>query len=520
MPIEFQQFPANWRLPLFWLEVDPSMAGLPVTREPALMVGQMFTVAKGGSNAGTAAPDIPVPVGTLQQAKALFGEGSQIERMFAAFFNNTFAQEVWAAPVAEPSAGTAATGTLTVATPPTQAGTLDLYIAGQHLAIGVAANDTTTSVASNIATAIGNMDTLPVTASPAVGVVTLTCKWKGSTGNDINVSANYYGSIGGEDYPMGLTLTFPTNNLLSGGTGSPIFSNVITALGEQDFKYVAMPFTDATSIGAWIAEYGFGDTGRWGWMRQLYGVIYSAYRATYANMLAFAATQNSGILSILGVEQLAPSPVWEFAAAYCSKGARSSVNDPARPLQTLTLDGVLTAPFHKRFLKSELQVFATAGIATQAASFETGAPPMILRESTTYQLNKYGMSDDAYELVTTMTTLTRLFRNMKQAITSKFPRHKLADDGTRFGAGQAIVTPKIIKAELIAQYRIDEFNGLVENAAAFKANLIVERDPNDPNRVNVLYPPDLINQLRVFAVLAQFRLQYNRGVDSGIGALA
>ena len=51
---------------------------------------------------------------------------------------------------------------------------------------------------------------------------------------------------------------------------------------------------------------------------------------------------------------------------------------------------------------------------------------------------------------------------------------------------------------------------------AFKNNLIVERDPNDPNRVNVLYPPDLINQLRIFAVLAQFRLQYNRGVDTEV----
>jgi hypothetical protein len=50
----------------------------------------------------------------------------------------------------------------------------------------------------------------------------------------------------------------------------------------------------------------------------------------------------------------------------------------------------------------------------------------------------------------------------------------------------------------------------------FKRNLLVERDPNDPNRVNVLYPPDLINQLRIFAVLAQFRLQYDRGIDTQI----
>ena len=48
--------------------------------------------------------------------------------------------------------------------------------------------------------------------------------------------------------------------------------------------------------------------------------------------------------------------------------------------------------------------------------------------------------------------------------------------------------------------------------------LLVERDPNDPNRVNVLYPPDLINQLRIFAVLAQFRLQFDRGIDIEITA--
>ena len=95
---------------------------------------------------------------------------------------------------------------------------------------------------------------------------------------------------------------------------------------------------------------------------------------------------------------------------------------------------------------------------------------------------------------------------------AKGPRQRCQDDKTR------CTKPRIsrLKAELVSQYRIDEFNGLVEDIAAFKNNLIVERDPNDPNRVNVLYPPDLVNQLRVFAVLAQFRLQYDRGVDLAI----
>ena len=136
---------------------------------------------------------------------------------------------------------------------------------------------------------------------------------------------------------------------------------------------------------------------------------------------------------------------------------------------------------------------AVASIATQGINGD--GVPAIKRESTTYQKNLYGQGDDAYELVPTLATLAALFRSQRYAITSKYPRHKLADDGTIFGSGQAIVTPKIIKAELIAQYRVDEFLGRVENAVAFKNNLIVERDPTDPNRVNVLYPPDLINQL-------------------------
>jgi phage tail sheath gpL-like len=188
--------------------------------------------------------------------------------------------------------------------------------------------------------------------------------------------------------------------------------------------------------------------------------------------------------------------------------------DPARPLQSLHLENIIPAKGQDRFLLSQLNILSLAGIATQR-TLQDGVP-MITRETTTYTLNLYGNTDDAYTDVTTLATLAKLLRNQRQAITSKYPRHKLANDGTRFGAGQAIVTPKIIKAELVAQYRMDEFNGLVEDAINFKNNLIVERDPNDPNRVNVLYPPDLVNQLRVFAVLAQFRLQFNRGIDLAI----
>ena len=117
----------------------------------------------------------------------------------------------------------------------------------------------------------------------------------------------------------------------------------------------------------------------------------------------------------------------------------------------------------------------------------------------------------------TLATLARVIRTLRQSITQKFPRHKLANDGTRFGEGQAIVTPNIIRAELIARYSEMESLGLVENTPAFSAARIVERNQTDPNRVDVLFLPDLINQLRIFALLAQFRLQFPT-VNAGAAA--
>lgn len=216
----------------------------------------------------------------------------------------------------------------------------------------------------------------------------------------------------------------------------------------------------------------------------------------------------------MSVEMASQSPVFEWAAAYAAKAQRALVNDPARPLQALTLNKIRAAPIHERFDFVELNSLASNGLAIQKIGGDK--QPMIAREQTTYQLNLYGQTDDAYELVTTLATLAKLLRNQRHAITSKFPRHKLANDGTRFGPGQAIVTPGIIKGELIAQYQQDMWSGLVEDLRNFKRHLLVERDPDNPNRVNVLYPPDLINQLRIFAVLAQFRLQYDRGIDNQI----
>lgn len=501
--VSFNQIPPDYKLPGTSIEVDPSQAGTPVNLKFGLLPGIKLST-------GSAPANVPIAVGTQADADALFGAGSMLARMFAVWFRINRSSPLFALPVAEPSGGVAATGAITVTTAPSAAGTLYLYIAGQRVAVGLTSSETTATAATKIAAAISAATNLPVTAAAATNLVTLTAKWKGLSGNDITMSDSYLGAYGGETRPTGLVLTYSGSGNLASGTGVPDWSSAIANLGDAPYKFVALPDTDTGSLGAWAAEYGFGDNGRWGWMRQSYGQIFTAKRDTYANLVTWGGTNNSPFIHPMAVEVGSPSPVWEWAAAYAAQAARAFTIDPARPLQTLTLDGVLPAATAGRFSKTQLNALAKVGLSIQGTNIDgnTGGVPQILREQSSYQRNSLGQPDNAFEVATTLATLDEIFNRLRQSISNKYPRHKLANDGTRFGAGQAIVTPKIVKAELIAEYGRMEYDGLVENVTAFKDALIVQRSSTEPNTLECLYPPDLINQLRRFNVQAQFRLQF------------
>src|SRR5262245_47631146 len=160
MPVSFNQIPANWRMPLYWVEVDPSMAGYPRSRLTSLIIGTMRST-------GTAIPDVPVPVPSQADARQLFGYGSMLDAMVESFTTNNFAQELWVVPIAEATAGQAATGTMTVTAPATSAGTLPIYIAGRRVQVAVAAGQDVAVVGGNIAKAINADPSMPVIATTA-----------------------------------------------------------------------------------------------------------------------------------------------------------------------------------------------------------------------------------------------------------------------------------------------------------------------------------------------------------------
>lgn len=491
MAISFNQIPDNLRVPLVYIEFDNSNAvlGTPDIEYKLLVLGQMLA-------AGTADEAAPVRVLSADHAVSLFGNGSMLAEMFDAIKGADKYLETWAIPLSDDDAGVAATGTITITGSATAAGTLNCYIGGRRVRASVAALDTAAEVATALAAAINAYSAAPglaVTASADAGVVTLTARHKGESGNDIDIRLNYYT---GETLPAGLSVTL---DVMANGAANPDVADAIDVMGDEWWNGLVMPWTDGANMTALESEL----EDRWGPMSMQDGIAYTALRETHTGAATWSSTRNNHLDSCMPADGSPTSP-WVWAAVYATVACGSLSIDPARPLQTLVLTGVLAPAKEDRWTKEERNLLLYDGLST----FTVGSDGTVRieRAVTTYQTNAYGLPDPSYLDVTTPATLSYIRYATRSRITQKFPRHKLADDGTRFGPGQAIVTPSIIRSELLALFRELEERGLVENFEQYKQDLLVERNADDRNRLDVLSPPDIVNQLRVFAEQIQFIL--------------
>ena len=494
MSVGFGTIPSDLRVPLFYAEVDGSMANSGMTTLRRLLVGQVNDDA-----AGEEVGKLSI-VSRTTEARAIAGDGSMLAAMHKQLRAIDPAGEVWCLPL-KVAEGAVATATVTLTGTVSQAGLINLYVAGQRVQATAVNQSTAAVVATALAKKISDAIDLPVTAAAAEGVITLTSKFKGVLANDIQVAVNRLGRVNGEVTPPGLTVVVTP---MTGGVGTPDMAAALAALGDEPFEFIGQPWTDTPTLDAW--EDAMDDSaGRWSWAKQIYGHVYSARRGTLGEHVAAGRVRNDPHMTVLGFEKGIPQPAWEVAAQLTARTAVFISADPACPTQTGKLSGIDPAPFSERFMLTEFQSLLGYGVAT--ANYDGGSM-CIQRAVTTYQRNAYNQPDDSYLDSETLHQSAHVLRYLRNRITSKYGRHKLANDGTNFGPGQRIVTPLVIRGELIAAYGELERLGIVENMEMFKANLIVERDPQTPNRLNVLFPPDLVNQLRVFALLYQFRLQY------------
>ena len=491
MTIPFKTIPANLRVPLFYAEVDNSRANTAVAVQRALIIGQ-YSALSG------AVVNVPILSQGSADAAAKFGAGSNLALMVDAYRQNDTFGELWCLPVADDAGGVAATGSLQFTAAATVNGAFYLYVAGYRYALPVLSTQTVSQLATALAALVNANAASPVTASTSTGTVTFTAVNKGPTGNDIDIRVNYAGAAGGEASPTGLAWTITP---MASGATAPSLTAALANLASKSFDFIVSPYTDSTSLDA-LKSLLNDSTGRWSYQQQLYGHVFAARAGTVGALTTFGSGRNHQHESVLGIYD-SPTPAWLVAAALGGAAAASLRSDPGLPLQTVVLRGVLPPPVQSRFTLASRNSLLYTGVSTfTAADDGTVAIENLI---TTYQTNAFGAADNSYLQVETLFLLSFVLRDLSGVITSKFARVKLADNGTRTSAPN-VVTPNTIRAELIARYRVLEENGYVQNGDVFKNGLVVERNAQNPNRVDVLWPGILIAQLRVFALLAQFRL--------------
>ncbi|MBP1034360.1 phage tail sheath subtilisin-like domain-containing protein [Serratia fonticola] len=482
------------RVPLVYIEIDNSMAlnSAPALQHKILVIGQQLATA-------TAAPLTQNRITSDSTADQLYGRGSMLAEMLKTLRKGNSYTETWAMGIDDLAAGAAATAELTVTGAATTAGTLALMVCGTSVQVGIKAEDTAATVATAIVTAVNTVATLPITAAvkaEATDTVVFTAKWKGKTTNDHDVRINYYV---GEQTPAGLSVT---TTAFTNGTGTPDMAEVVASLGDEWFNHIVCPYNDVASLNTLRDEL----LERWGPVKMIEAIAYTAVRGTHAQTGTWGESRNDFLITALGTN-LAPQPAYLWAAAYAGVAAYYLAIDPARPLQTLALPGLLAPAKEVRWDMVERNLHLYDGVATHFV--DVGGNVCIEREITTYRVNRFGDADTSYLDITSPATLGHIRYIIKNRFTNRYPRHKLADDDVlaTLQPGQPVMTPKLCREELL-DIALTELipAGLVEDFDDYKDTLSVVRDTNDMNRLNFIIHPNIINQLRILAGLIQFKL--------------
>lgn len=476
MSINLALIPINFLVPGVYVEIDNKGAsGAPPMRKTALAIGTRLST-------GTIAAEIVKPITSASQAREYWGRGSMLAEMCATFLAaNPFA-ELRAVALAEDAGGVKATKTVTVTGTATEAGTIAFVWGGRKVRVAVASGDTQNTIATSIKAAVDLELDQPTVATRVDNVVTATCRWKGATGNDISIVHSYYV---GEKLPAGVAVAIADGVT---GTTDPDVTDAIAALGgDTQYYSIIMPYTDDANMDVLEAEL----ESRWGPMRAIPGHGFAAFRDDFTDTQTYGDARNSPFMSVLGTGP-SPTPPWLWAASLAANEVAE--NDPAVPRQNTKLLGVLPPQNDvDQFTLAERNLLLLDGIATYKI---VAGQPYLERLVTTYQENANGQADTSYRDIETMRNLADIRYQVAYVFTSKYPQAKLGNDGENFDPGQLVMTPKKARGEIIALFEGLNRKARVEDLDSFKKALLVERDPDDPNRLLAFIPPDLVNQFR------------------------
>ena len=455
-------------------------------------------------SAGSMAEAVPMYCASLEEADQLAGPGSMLREMYRIARRNAPVQEIWL--LAAAATGVAGIWTLTVGTPPAAGGVGVLSIAGETVQVTIGAGDDDEAVAAAIAAAVnGFFDRLtgamlPVTATASGEVATLTARNAGVVYNDLDIVVPT--TVAGNAFVGLVTIAHPT-----AGSGSPDLSAALAGLGDEPFDWIASPFSDTTNLDRYktlLSDVG----GRWSYDRQLYGHVFTAALGTTSELTTIGLARNDRHVSILGRIAASgdPNPSWLWVAGVLARVvpwlSDGSNGNASRNQTGLTVEGLRTPRDRSKWPNyATRNTFLKSGLSTWLQTIDGGVA--IDKLVTGYRTNSLGQPDETFRDIQWVGQLTYGLRYLRAVLSYEHGNKAIADSNP--GGDDAISTVADIEATLIHAYRARP--GICENAELFAEPLVVERNRESPNRVDISMRIDRVNPLDVFAAQARLYSQ-------------
>ena len=467
--ISFDNIPASIRKPGKYIEFNTRLAvrTLPNNKQRMLIVGQR-------TSAGTIAEKIPTQVFSDKEAEIYFGPGSMCHLMTRAAITANPYLDLTVIALDDASAGQPAVGTVTIGGAATGTGVLTLYVGTKKVEIAIATTTAAAAVAAALKAELDKHPDLPVTASVAEAVVTLTAKNEGLCGNDIHLSYVLTNA-------PGATVTIVA---MATGAANPTLADALAAVFGEQYDIIVTPYNNQTDL-ATLKTHLDSVSGP---LEQRPGTGVYGMNGALATATTLSGQVNSGRILCAyhryTAATLVQSMPYEIAAAFGAVMAWEE--DPARPLNTLELKGIAAANIADRLSRTEQENLLYNGVSP--TEIGPGETVQIVRAISTYLQDPQGIDDISLLDITTIRTLDYVRKAVRTRISLRFPREKLSSK-----------TPPKVRSEILDVLLQLQDLEIVEEVEANKDGLIVERDLQDPNRLDARIPADVVNGLHVFA---------------------
>lgn len=492
---------ANDPVPGNYIEINfaQGAASLGTGTYAILLMGNKLSTGSATVDTVIYGPVSATPLVTTQDAISLFGQGSELHRMWLRTVKVNQGVPVYAIAVTE-SAGAKATGIVTFATSATANGSVRTYVGDDFVDTAVTSGDNVTTIAAAVAVDVNTRLDWAVTATSALGVLTLTAKQKGPRGNFIRFAAVMSSSS------MGTTSTvsapvFMGAAATGGVDGSTADSNAtaLTTILPFRFYYIVSAAEDATQFGAVVTQIGTQA-------QPLTGIRQRAITGA-------VGTSGATVTIATGINSARAGIAWlqnsEFTPSELGANLAAVIALEEAPLQfkcNFSGYGNDASSSTHWFVKAP-----RSGTAPTRATIKTvlnnGITPIgvnangstyIVKLITTRSLN--GASPD-YRVRDwhKVTICDRYADDLYAKLVANFQGKQIADDpltGQRIPGG-SVVTPRVMKAAI--NKLTNDYNelDLLQNVAAILADTQVIRESSPTTRMSAripLQPIDILDQ--------------------------